>query len=49
MLRDADVTVLPGVDRFGLLDFEALDAIADAGVEAGAAAFAASGDLLMRV
>lgn len=48
MLRDADVTVLPGVDRFGLLDFEALDAIADAGFEAGAAAFAACGDTLTR-
>lgn len=46
MLREADAVVLPAVERFGLLDFEALDAIAAAGFEAGCAALAAARDLI---
>jgi hypothetical protein len=38
MMREADAVVLPAVERFGLLDFEALDAIAAAGAEAAEAA-----------
>jgi hypothetical protein len=41
MLREADAVVLPAVERFGLLDFEALDAIAAAGAAATEDAIAA--------
>jgi len=43
MLREADVAMCPDVERFGLLEFEALEAIADVGYRAGIAALAAAG------
>jgi NTE family protein/lysophospholipid hydrolase len=43
MLRDADLAICPEVDRFGLLEFESLEAIADVGYQTGSIALAAAG------